>query len=361
MAERARLALKPRDAAIIKRNLLFHCDNLDCINYLLKHGFKSGIDLVYIDPPFLSGERYFRRIENNSSLAFEDFWKHDKYLEMMYERLLGIHRLLSSSGSIFIHLDWHAVHYVKVMMDRIFGPENFRNEIIVKRGRRKNLQYQFDSIDRMHTAYDSILWYSKSAGTKFALPLAEHHSKAKWMGFWSNVDRPTMRYEIFGVRPARGQWKWAKERAQRAIENYRLYEEEFSSKMMLEQYWESTGKKLEFVRKRPTMKYAEYWIPPKTHRIIDNVWLDVQAYSYSTGYGTEKHPELLERIIGQFSKEGGLVADFFCGSGTTLAVAEKLGRRWIGCDSSPAAITVTKRRLVNVAFSVVRCAPLDGN
>ena len=350
MAQRTRLALKPRDMGP-KQNLLFHCDNLDCIKYLLKHGFENKVDLVYIDPPFQSGERYFRRIDNDSSLAFEDLWKHDKYLEMMHERISGIRKLLSKDGSIFIHLDWHAVHYVKVMMDHIFGPDNFRNEIIVKRGRTKNLQYQFESIDRMHTAHDSILWYSKSAGTKFALPLVEHYSKAKWMGFWSNVDRPTMRYEIFGVRLARGQWKWAKERALKAIENYRLYEQKFSS-MTLEKHWESTGKKLEFVRKRPTMKYAEYWIPPKTHRIVDNVWLDIQAYNYSTGYGTEKHGQLLERIIGQFSRQGDLVADFFCGSGTALATAQKLGRRWIGCDSSPSAISVTKKRLGN-GFSVV--------
>jgi DNA modification methylase len=350
MAQRARLAYKPRDASL-KKNLLFHCDNLDCINYLLKRGFESRVDLVYIDPPFLSGERYFHRVENDSSPAFEDLWKQDKYLEMMRERLAKTRKLLSQDGSIFVHLDWHAVHYVKVVMDQIFGQENFRNEIIVKRGRRKNLQYQFDSIDRMHTACDSILWYSKTAQTKFALPLAEHRSRAKWMGFWSNVDRPTMRYEIFGVRLARGQWKWAKERALRAIENYRVFEQKFSG-MALEEYWESTGKKLEFVRKRPGVKYAEYWIPPKTHRIVDNVWLDIQAYSYSTGYGTEKHSQLLERIIGQFSKPGDLVADFFCGSGTTLAIAQKLGRRWIGCDSSPEAIAVTKNRL-GTGFGVV--------
>lgn len=77
MAERARLALRPRDAGL-KKNLLFHCDNLYCIDYLQKHGFENKIDLVYIDPPFLSGERYFRRIDNNSSIAFEDLWKHDK-------------------------------------------------------------------------------------------------------------------------------------------------------------------------------------------------------------------------------------------------------------------------------------------
>lgn len=324
--------------------MLFHCDNLDCLNYLQKHGFEGKIDLVYIDPPFQSGERYFHRVENNNSLAFEDQWKRGKYLEMMQPRLEGIHKLLSADGSIFVHLDWHAVHYVKVMMDSIFGFENFRNEIIVKRGRRKNLQYQFDSIDRMHNAYDSILWYSKSKGAKFSLPLAKHNSEAKWMGFWSNVDRPTMRYEIFGFTPSRGQWKWAKDRALKAIANYNLYKQKFSQ-ISLEEYWIMTGKKLEFLRKRPHVKYSEYWIPPKTHRIIDNVWLDIEAYSYSTGYGTEKHVDLLERIIEQFSKPGSLLADFFCGSGTTLVVAERLGRRWIGCDLSSAAIAVTKKRL----------------
>jgi len=326
------------------KNALFHSDNLACMNYLLKHGFENKINLVYIDPPFLSGERYFHRVENDNNPAFEDVWKINKYLEMMHQRLSEIRKLISPDGSIFIHLDWHAAHYVKVMSDQIFGSENFRNEIVVKRGRRKNLQYQFNSIDRMHAAYDTLLWYSKSANTKFALPITENRSESKWMGFWSNVDRPTMRYEIFGFKPARGQWKWAKERAIKAIDNYRLYEEKFSE-ITLEEYWQATGKRLEFVRKRPGVKYAEYWIPPKTHRIIDNVWLDIEAYNYSTGYGTEKHTQLLERIIGQFSKPGDLVADFFCGSGTTLQVASKLRRRWIGCDSSPAAISVVKRRL----------------
>ncbi|MDQ3873911.1 MAG: site-specific DNA-methyltransferase [Thermoproteota archaeon] len=345
MAKRANLMCKQNNYIGLRyTNLLFHGDNLECINYLLNHGFENRIDLVVIDPPFLSGERYSHRIKNDSNLAFEDIMKESQYFDMMQERLSKILRLISSSGSIFIHLDWHANHYIKVMMDQIFGSANFRNEIIVKRGRRKNLQYQFRSIDRMHTGYDTILWYSKSSDTKFHPPLAEHHSRARWMGFWSNVDRPTMRYEIFGYKPSRGQWKWAKERALKAIENYQIYERKFSH-MVLEQYWKATSKKLEFVRKRPNVKYAEYWIPPKTHKIIDNIWLDIEAYNYSTGYGTEKHIQLLERIISQFSKPNDLIADFFCGSGTTLVAAEKLGRKWIGCDSSPAAMAVMKNRL----------------
>jgi adenine-specific DNA-methyltransferase len=339
-------------------NLLFHSDNIDAMNHLIKLGFSEKIDLVYIDPPFWSGEKYFHRIKNAQNIAFEDIWKRqiNVYLDMIYPRLYAIQKLISQSGSIFVHLDWHIVHYVKVIMDEIFGHENFRNEILVKRGRRKNLLYQFQSIDRMHSANDTILWYSKSANTKFPHPLAKHTSNSKWMGFWSNIDRPTMRYEIFGIIPERGQWKWCKVRALKAIENYKHYKEIFSS-IPLEEYWVQTNKKLEFIRKREGIKYAEYWIPPKTHRILDNVWMDIETYNYSTGYGTEKHTELLERIIGQFSKVGDLVADFFCGSGTTLLVAQKLARKWIGCDSSSLAIEVTKRRLVDSEFSLINIPP----
>jgi adenine specific DNA methylase Mod len=318
----------------------------------LEHGFEKRIDLVYIDPPFHSGERYFHRKKNHSCVAFEDIWADQDYSEMMHSRLSTIRKLISPTGSIFVHLDWHAVHYVKVMMDEIFGPENFRNEIIVKRGRRKNLQYQFELIDRMHNGFDSILWYSRSSHAKFQLPLVEQHSNAKWMGFWSNVDRPTMRYEIFGYAPERGQWKWREDRAVRAIGNYRLYERDLSSHMSLEEHWKLTGRKLEFIRKRHRVKYPEYWIPPKTHRILDNIWLDIEAYNYSTGFATEKHEKLLERIIGLFSKPGHIVADFFCGSGTSLAVAHRLNRKWIGCDSSPIAISVAKKRLLDADYRV---------
>ena len=339
-------------------NLLFHSDNIDAMNHLIKLGFSEKIDLVYIDPPFWSGKKYFHRIKNAQNIAFEDIWKRqiNVYLDMIYPRLYAIQKLISQSGSIFVHLDWHIVHYVKIIMDEIFGHENFRNEILVKRGRRKNLLYQFQSIDRMHSANDTILWYSKSANTKFSHPLAKHTSSSKWMGFWSNVDRPTMRYEIFGIVPERGQWKWCKVRALKAIENYKHYKERFSS-IPLEEYWVQTNKKLEFIRKREGIKYAEYWIPPKTYRILDNVWMDIETYNYSTGYGTEKHTELLERIIGQFSKVGDMVADFFCGSGTTLLVAQKLARKWIGCDSSSLAMEVTKRRLEGSEFSLINIPP----
>jgi adenine-specific DNA-methyltransferase len=237
-------------------------------------------------------------------------------------------------------------------MDEIFKPENFRNEIIIKRGRRKNLLYQFKSIDRMHHSNDSILWYSRSPDTRYSPPLVEYASESKWMGFWSNVNRPTMRYEMFGYTPKRGQWKWSKARASKAIINYETYKRRFYY-FSLDQYWNQTGKKQEFIRKRDGVKYPEYWIPAKTHKILDNIWTDIESYDYSTGYGTEKHVALLERIIEKFSKPGNLIADFFCGSGTTLVVASKMRRQWIGCDSSSMAIKITRKRLAEYNFKLL--------
>jgi DNA modification methylase len=121
----------------------------------------------------------------------------------------------------------------------------------------------------------------------------------------------------------------------------------------LDQYWNQTGKKQEFIRKRDGVKYPEYWIPAKTHKILDNIWTDIESYDYSTGYGTEKHVALLERIIEKFSKPNYLIADFFCGSGTTLVVANKMGRRWIGCDSSSMAIKTTRKRLADSNFKLL--------
>ena len=336
-------------------NLLILADNSKAMKYLLQNGFKEKIDLVYIDPPFYSGASYYHRASKWSSLAFKDTWSNqiNLYMNMIYPRLSLIRRLLSREGSIFVHLDWHASHYVKIAMDEIFGIENFRNEIIVKRGRKKNLLYQFDKVDRMHTANDIILWYSKYPSTKFSKPLVPADLKSKWMSFWSNTNRPTMRYSIFGSAPQRGQWKWSKERANKAIQNYELYAKKYEMNYPLEEYWEKQGRILEFIRKRSTVKYPEYWIPPKTRKIIDNLWLDIESYNYSTGFSTEKHNALLERIIGLFSIPNSIVSDLFCGSGTALVAAEKMGRRWIGCDSSEVALSVVKERLGKTRYDFV--------
>jgi adenine-specific DNA-methyltransferase len=359
-------------------NRIIYGNNLLAMQALIASGYEGKISLIYADPPFLTNENYYAKFEVGDTgsskilsivqrLAYNDNWKEgiDSFLDMLYPRLQLMKRLLTNDGAIFLHLDYHISHYTKLIMDEIFGIGNFRNEIIVKRGRKKGLIYQFDKIDRMHTSNDTILWYTKCPSSKFKQPLSETENvEAKWMGFWSNVDRPTMRYEIFGITPNRGQWKWKKERALKAIENYRKFEDEFNiyissdkpqiAKYELEfiknrsllEYWQSNGQTLEFIRKREGVKYPEYWVEPREHKIIDNLWIDIEGYNYSSSYPTEKHTELLERIITNFSDEGDLIADFFAGSGTTLAVAEKKGRQWIGCDFSKVAIQITRNRLI---------------
>jgi DNA modification methylase len=353
-------------------------NNLLAMQALIASGYEGKISLIYADPPFWTNENYYAKFEVGDTesskvlsiiqrLAYSDNWKEgiDSFLDMLYPRLQLMKRLLTNDGSIFLHLDYHISHYTKLIMDEIFGIGNFRNEIIVKRGRKKGLIYQFDKIDRMHTSNDTILWYTKCPASKFKQPLSETEKvEAKWMGFWSNIERPTMRYEIFGITPSRGQWKWKRERALRAIENYRKFEDEFNihisshksqvtkdeleimkNKSLLE-YWRSNCQTLEFIRKREGVKYPEYWVEPREHKIVDNLWIDIQGYNYSSNYPTEKHAELLERIITNFSDQGDLIADFFAGSGTTLAVAEKKGRQWIGCDYSKVAIQIIRNRLV---------------
>ncbi len=323
----------------------------------------GGLKLIYIDPPFDVGADFSVNLEVGDGeiltkepsvieeLAYRDTWGRgtDSYLTMLYERLNLMRDLLALDGSIYIHLAYQVGHSTKVVLDEVFGAGNFRNEIIAKRPITKNLQQQFDTIQALNWAHDNIFWYSRSADHRFKLQLVPYESSKPdgyWHHFWSNADRPTMRYPLLGVTPSKGQWKWAKERAERAVENYKVYLREGKALSLID-YWRRTGEKLEFIRLGESRK-VENWFPPSDERIADTLWLDVHAYENEKEYATQKHEELLDRIISFASNEGDLVADFFCGSGTTLAVAEKLGRKWIGCDLGRFAIHTTRKRLIGV-------------
>ena len=350
------------------RNKLIWGDNKLVMSSLLEN-FAGKINLIYIDPPFATGADFKFKIQVGEEgeeitkehsvieeKAYRDTWGRglESYLQMMYERLVLMKELLAENGSIYVHLDWHVGHYVKVMMDEIFGYENFRNEIISRRGQTKNLQYQFEKFKTMNVFNDYILWYSKNTDTSFNPPLRqalEYQRRGRWQSMWNNADRPTMRYELLGVKIKSGQWKWSKERAYRAVENYKTYlEVSKDTGETLEEYWERTGKRLEFVWRFGNGKPV-YWISPQEKVICDNNWLDIKGYEYSEDFKTQKSEELLKRIIEMGSNPNDIVADFFCGSGTTLAVAEKLGRRWIGCDLSRYAIHLTRKRLLSIENS----------
>jgi len=338
-------------------NLLFQGDNTQVLDLLLSNGFRDNIDFIYIDPPFNSGSDYVRTIKLRGAVtrpallqqtAYQDTWDTAAYLQFMYERLLKLKELLRDTGFLCVHLDYHVGHYVKLVLDEIFGQENFRNELIVKRVY-KNLQGQFTEIKSLPQGHDVIYCYSKQPETRFKPVTVEkeqvNHPQGYWKEFWSGADRPTMRYPILGVTPTAGQWKWRKTRAQQAVDNYNEYQRNRTSDTLsLYHYWMQTGCDKEFIRKSPTGK-IEHWVPPSPRKFLDTVWSDIASYSFDHGFRTEKSEELLERLLTAFSKPGDLVLDVFAGSGTTARVAQLLGRRWIACDVHPGAVQMTSRLL----------------
>jgi DNA modification methylase len=345
------------------KNKLIWGDNLLVMGSLLDN-FAGKIDLIYIDPPFATGadfsfvaeigERGVRLDKEQSVLeekAYRDTWGHglESYLQMMAERLTLLRDLLSSEGHLFIHIAPGVSGYLHSVLDELFGSENFRNEIVVHRPITKNLQRQFDAITALPQGHDVILWYSSQPGARvpnLLVPYEAASPEGYWHRFWSGADRPSMRYELLGETPTHGQWKWERERALRAVENYDRFLQEGRGRSLVE-YWRDSDEELEFIRKSSTGT-VENWFPPSDDKVGDTVWDDVKAYENRKDYATQKHEELLDRIVNWLSKPGDLVADFFCGSGTTGAVAEKLGRRWIMCDLSRWAIHVTRKRLLGI-------------
>ena len=278
------------------RNRLIAADNRVALAALAAE-CAGQVACIYIDPPFATGTTFQTTAPAGAPQpAYTD--QHGglaPYLQMMYERLLLMRPLLSSRGSIFVHLDWHAAHYVKLILDEVFGVEHFRNEIIWRYRRWPSRARLFQ---RMH---DTIFWYSASATPPWhqLYEALSPSSLAQWGGK-RRVDR----------RSARG------------------------------------------------TRYSETGADPSPGVPMSDVW-ELPAlsapYGEYLGYATQKPEALVERILQATTDPGDLVADFFCGAGTTPAVAERLGRRWIACDSGALAIHLTRKRLL----SLPPCAPFD--
>jgi len=274
-------------------NKLFWGDNLEVLYFLL-NDMAEKIDLIYIDPPFFSNSNYYINVEsldnNFQTIAYYDRWDHDldSYLQMLYERIFLFKKLLSNKGLIFVHLDWHANHYVKLILDEIFGENRFVNNIV---------WYYYNKYSagkkNLPRAHDDILVYSKSNN-----------------------------YTFNELRIPR---KRAKKQLKRVNVNGVLKNEKDDNGHVI--YRTVVDKKMDDVWKIPCLQPAS------------KEW---------TGYPTQKHPELLERIIKLGSNENDVIADFFCGSGTTLVAAEKLNRKWIGCDVSEYSIYLSYRRLTKL-------------
>lgn len=280
-------------------NKIFWGDNLQVMSHLLKE-YRGKIDLIYIDPPFDSKADYKKKIKmKNTGTAlsdtstfeekqYGDIWTNDEYLQFMYERFILIRELLSERGSLYVHCDWHKVHHLRMVLDEVFGPSNFRNEVIwwyLWGGRGKT---------QWNSKHDNILFYSKSDNWTF--------------NYMDVLDEHTLMTE-------------------------------------------GSKNRLNYAGAMVTTKSENSEIPQDKVLPSDTWYIaTINAMAKEKeNYPTQKPEELLSKIILASSNPGDIVFDCFMGSGTTQAVAMKLGRKFIGADINLGSIQTTTKRLINVA------------
>ena len=338
-----------------KHNLMMHGECLSTCAYLKEQGVE--VDLVYIDPPFASGADYAKKVyirrnplvqkamkeaeqnlDNEEMKEFEekmygDIWDKERYLNWMYENLMAIKCVMSENASIYVHLDYHIGHYVKILMDEIFGEENFRNEIVWKRST------THADAGFYGNNFDTIFFYTKGQGYTFNTVFQDYDES--YLARFTHVDPDGRKwdsgnltakglqgggyeYEYKGVRSL---WRCPKETMERLDKEGRLH---FTSKGGIR---------------------SKVYLDELSGMPSQALWTDLNAVNSQAeervDYATQKPEALLERIIKASSSEGMLVADFFGGSGVTAAVAHKLNRRFIHGDVNINSLQTARDRLVN--------------
>lgn len=316
--------------------LLYHGDNKDVLAHLLANGFRGKVKLIYIDPPFDSGADYVRKVQLRGAkgtvkidgedytlgeqVQYSDIWANDNYLQFMYERLLMLRELLSEDGALYLHCDWHKSHLLRCVAEEIFGSENFRNEIVwAYPGREMHVSNKYNA------KHDTILFIAKSDQARV------------------NMAAVALRYD----------------KDERVKSLRRKVEVDDDGR---EWVWETRG---QAAGQAPYKRYLDEIL--EDGRALNDVWSDIQFLRGNdperVGYPTQKPPSLLERIIRASSRENDIVLDCFVGSGTTVSVAQSLGRRWIGCDINKGAIQTTAKRIQELmrAQAATATAPQQGD
>ncbi|MEY2510937.1 MAG: hypothetical protein QOE26_1700 [Verrucomicrobiota bacterium] len=325
-----------KPSALVDTRVIYCGDNLEQLRKLP----EGCVDLVYIDPPFNSNRNYeVFWGETKEKRSFEDRHESTKaYIEYMRPRCVELHRVLKKTGSFYYHCDWHASHYVKVMLDQIFGENQFQNEIVWKRSTAHSDSRQGSQhFGRLH---DVIFFYTgpgNATWNQLYTPLdpdyiASHYRNTDEHGrhfMWDNVTGPggaskgNAFYEVLGVK---GYWRYTKEKMEALIKEGRVAIPPKGTKPRLKRFLDDSK-----------------GVP------LQSVWDDINPINSqareSLGYPTQKPLPLLERIIKASSNENDIVLDAFCGCGTALVAAQNLKRQWIGIDISPTACRVMAKRL----------------
>ncbi len=358
-----------------KTNVLYFGDNLDILR---KYIPDESIDLIYLDPPFNSNRDYNILFKENGGLeseaqikAFSDTWHwstksaqsayHDvvlkgpprvgqlleslykaiggndvmAYLAMMTIRLIELHRALKPTGSLYLHCDTTASHYLKIVLDQIFGPVNFRNEIVWKRTSAHSDAKRYSKVS------DSILFYSKSDNFVWNSPRTKY-DEAYLESHYRNVDGSGRRFTYSDLVKPRGSvgYFYTLLECQPPPNGWRMPE-------ITAKQWIAEGR-VEIPKDGRVPRYKRY-LDEMSGAVITNVWDDISPINSQAkerlGFDTQKPLALLERIIQASSNEGDVVLDPFCGCGTAVVAAEKLKRKWIGIDITYLAINLMRNRL----------------
>jgi len=344
------------------RNRLIWGDKKYVLPSLLPE-FAGKVKLIYIDPPYNVGAdfSFTATIPDNpdseedettqfvkepsiiEQKAYRDTWGKglDSYMQWFYETVVLLRELLTSDGSIYVHIDWHVGHYAKTILDEVFGYENFRNEIVWKRRLRP-----MNQLKQFGTLTESIYWYTKSDEFPFTMQFTmegtETYIKERFRfkdedgrvfsltPLTSPNPRPNMTYPFKGYSPPKYGWSVSRDVMQKLFDEKRLWMPEDKSKRIMRK------------------QYLDEW----KGYILQNLWDDIPPINPMAkerlDYETQKPEALLERIIKASSNDNDLVLDCFCGSGTTAAVSEKLNRKWIVCDLGRFAIHTTRKRLLGI-------------
>ena len=329
-----------KDKAIINgednpNHILIEGDNLHALT-ALTFTHEGKIDVIYIDPPYNTGNKDFKY--NDTFVDKEDSYRHSKWLSFMDKRLRIAKRLLSETGGVFISIDDNEHAQLKMLCDEVFGAENYRNSIAVRRGA-KSVQSQFENIDKLGIAYEYLLLYTKNSNyrlNQFYFDLEEKRT-GSWNNHWRGTDRPTMRYEIFGKTPERGQYRWAKERSLKAIQNFEKLLDELETdnptQKQIDEWYLKENNQVDLLRLSKTNK-PEHYVPPTDTKFGHNLWTDLQISGTSyltnldiTTFNNPKNPEIIKRIAKWFSNSSATILDFFAGSGTTLHAAMALNAK----------------------------------
>jgi len=333
-------------------NMLIFGDNLQALKHLLKlkeegklknSDGTDGVKLVYIDPPFGTGDEYSAK----GAKAYSAKLQGAEYLEFLRKRFVLISELLAEDGIFLIRIDYHFGHYIKILSDEILGRDHFENEFIVNRIY-KNV---FGNSKFIPTSTDSIFAFFKSTRSsyKYVLKMRETTRKA----FWRHMD------DSAGVRHPRERIVFGKRLFPPNNKHFK-YNQDSIAKMIVEKRIRLKCKKCGFVHDDPRERWdgcikcnsddprLEYLVKESTHQNLQSNWTDIPGYSNTMNYPTENSEVLLERIITTCSNEGNIVLDCFAGSGTTGAVAEKLNRKWIMVDSGKLAIYTMQKRMMEL-------------